>query len=122
MRVPLGLEDMARAPSLTISIVFLIAAILVQGYAVTCASKSTQMRAQAAVARADHADEATIVGLKAAAEQFLGRYNVFVGLGLPLAVVGTIAWGFAFRRKEPGWKLLPVAPVLLYIFLFLVQV
>ena len=122
MRVTLGLEDMARAPWLTISIVFLIAAILVQGYAVTCAARSTRLRARATVARVEHADEASILRLESEAELSLDRGSPFVGVGLFLAVVGTIAWGFAFRRKEPGWKLLPAPLFLVYIFLISVMV
>ena len=113
---------MGKAPSLKISIVFLIAAVLVQGYAVTCAARSTRLRAWATVARVEHADEATILRLESEAELFLGRHSLFSGVALPLAIVGTIAWGFAFRRKEPGWKLLPAPLFLVYILLFFVMV
>ena len=122
MRGTLRLGKMKRNRWLTISLVLLVAAVVAQGYAQSCAARATGLNARAAQARVNHEDAATIGRMNATADLLLARISLFVGIGAPLAIVGMVAWGFAFRRKEPGWKLLPVAPLVIYVLLSIIQV
>ena len=107
---------------LAISIVFLILAVAVQAYGMSCAVSSTRLNARAAQARVDLEDEATVQRMEAAAGLERRRATAFVAVGYLFAGIGVIASGFAFTRGELRWKLLAAALLALYILLVLIQV